>query len=80
MQDDGNFVLYSKGNGIATWATGTDKNNGATLRIQDDGNLVVYKSESGLGTQQSLYSANKAYRMVVQGDGNLVKSLLIIKG
>jgi hypothetical protein len=44
MQGDGNFVLYSKANGIATWATGTNGNNGATLHMQDDGNLVVYTS------------------------------------
>ncbi len=48
MQSDGNFVLYSKGNGIATWATRTDRNNGATLHMQDDGNLVVYTT----GNQQ----------------------------
>jgi hypothetical protein len=46
MQGDGNFVLYSKGNGIATWETGTDRKNGATIHMQDDGNLVVYTSEN----------------------------------
>jgi hypothetical protein len=39
MQEDGNFVLTGGG---PVWATGTDRNPGASLLLQDDGNLVVY--------------------------------------
>ena len=46
MQHDGNFVVYDiqDGDPIPVFATHTDGNPGAYLRVQDDGNLVVYSA------------------------------------
>jgi hypothetical protein len=46
MQRDGNFVTYDCQN-IPTWASGTDHNEGSSIKIQDDGNLVIYAWNSG---------------------------------
>lgn len=42
MQGDGNLVLY-RGAASVLWATGTEGNPGAYLRVQSDGNLVIYR-------------------------------------
>jgi hypothetical protein len=44
MQHDGNFVVYDLQDGvpIPVFATHTDGNPGAYLRLQDDGNMVIY--------------------------------------
>ena len=46
MQDDGNFVVYDIEDGapIPVFATHTDGNPGAYLRVQDDGNMVIYSA------------------------------------
>lgn len=47
MQTDGNLVLYSKVGSnaqVASWASNTSGNPGATVTLQDDRNLVVYSS------------------------------------
>lgn len=40
MQGDGNFVLYYGNSAI--WATNTQNNEDAYIKMQNDGNLVVY--------------------------------------
>ena len=40
MQADGNAVSYD-GKYVASWATGTNGNSGAYLKLQTDGNLVT---------------------------------------
>jgi outer membrane protein assembly factor BamB len=44
MQDDGNLVIYGKGD-KPLWASHTDGNPGAFLAMQEDGNLVIYSRD-----------------------------------
>jgi exopolysaccharide biosynthesis protein len=69
FQNDGNLV-FSRNNGEAIWASGTD-NKGSRAEFQQDGNLVVYDSYN-----KAVWSSNTqnrgATRLAVQDDGNLV--------
>jgi hypothetical protein len=44
MQADGNCVMFNDSGGTndPIWATHTEGNDDAYLRVQDDGNVVVY--------------------------------------
>ncbi len=68
FQNDGNLVMYSKGN-IPLWDSKTE-NRGARAEFQVDGNLVVYN-----GGGAAIFATNTGGRgslLIVQNDGNLV--------
>jgi hypothetical protein len=50
MQQDGNFVVSDIQDGVAipVFATHTDGNPGAYLRVQEDGNMVVYSASGAV--------------------------------
>jgi hypothetical protein len=52
MQFDGNLVR-NDANAAVKWASGTQGNQGAFLRMQDDGNLVIYT-----GDGRAIWSTN----------------------
>ena len=52
MQIDGNFVMYDNSNN-AKWATATDKNPGAYLKVTDDCRLVILSSSNNLWSSQT---------------------------
>jgi len=70
MQNDGNLVLYCKGNAVWSSDTSGETVSGG-LKFQADGNLVLYDTAS-----TPLWHSNShgtaASRMVLQNDGNLV--------
>lgn len=81
MQDDGNFVLYSKGasNGRGkdnpTWASNTDRKGKGPYRVamQEDGNLVLYDADNKpTWASNTNGKGTGPYRVVMQDDGNLV--------
>jgi hypothetical protein len=52
MQNDGNFVVYSK-SGAPLWATATGP-NGSFVKLQNDGNLVVYQATARRSGRRAL--------------------------
>lgn len=46
MQSDGNFVIYTAGNGVV-FETRTSGNHGSNAHIQNDGNFVIYRAAGG---------------------------------
>lgn len=68
FQNDGNLVMYNKGN-TAVWDSKTE-NKGNRAEFQKDGNFVIYNN-SGL----AIFTTNtykKGNSLAVQNDGNLV--------
>ncbi|MEU6759786.1 FG-GAP-like repeat-containing protein [Streptomyces sp. NPDC046685] len=63
MQADGNLVLYTKDN-KPIWATGTNKNPGATARMQSDGNFVVYAADGKTALWSSKTSTPSSYAVL----------------
>ncbi|MGX4733670.1 hypothetical protein [Kitasatospora griseola] len=71
MQYDGNLVLHRNSDNVAIWASGTDGNSGATLKVQDDGNVVVYRTDGSAAWASNTNGNSYAY-LKLQDDGNLV--------
>ena len=70
MQDDGNFVIYSKDD-VALWATGTHGNRGAYYKMEDNGNFVIY-SKDDVQLWATGTDGNPGAIFVMQADGNFV--------
>ena len=70
LQEDGNLVLYDQG-GAAIWATGTDGQDIARVRMQQDGNLVLY-APGGDAAWASGTNGNDGAYIILQDDRNLV--------
>ncbi|XP_068160655.1 B-type lectin plumieribetin-like [Antennarius striatus] len=76
FQDDGNFVIYTKGE--ALWASGTNASEGFRLCLQGDCNLVIIMSRNYMSKNDelrrgdSLISNNKMFEAVFQGNCNLI--------
>ena len=81
MQNDGNFVLYSR-DGTALWASESKGKGGVRVDMQDDGNLVIYNSKNQpvwstnalrrgqtLLHGQAIYSPNGNYRALLSMKG-----------
>lgn len=48
LQGDGNFVLYDRVNGGATWASNTHTTNADLLTMEDSGNVILLDSATGV--------------------------------
>lgn len=73
MQSDGNFVIYSTGNGKAIWNTRTSNKGKAPRRMvyQPDGNLVLYDADNK-AQWSNKKSGKKSGVIIMQTDGNFV--------
>lgn len=59
FQPDGNLVIYDEsrqqgGKRRSLWASGTDRKDGAIVKLQDDGNFVMYDRSN-----QPIWASNK---------------------
>ena len=70
MQNDGNLVLYDRGN--PRWASETAGQDVEFCAMQNDGNLVLYLQGSGRPVWSSDTQGNPGSFLAVQDDGNLV--------
>jgi nucleoid-associated protein YgaU len=68
LQDDGNLVLYARGE--PRWATGTNGQDVARAQMQPDGNFVAYTADKPVWHTDT--KGKKNVRLVLQDDGNLV--------
>lgn len=77
MQEDGNFVVYTKEN-HPTWSSNTHGMHGHKfLVLQGDGNLVLYNPSEAGKPEHPRWASNtngkaKDCVLVMQDDGNLV--------
>jgi CSLREA domain-containing protein len=69
-QNDGNLVLY-RGDGIATWSSGTGGQTPDHVIMQADGNMVIY-GPGGVPQYGTGTSGNPNAVLKLQDDGNLV--------
>jgi nucleoid-associated protein YgaU len=68
LQDDGNLVLYARGE--ARWATATNGQDVVRAQVQPDGNFVAYTADKPVWHTDT--KGKKDVRLVLQDDGNLV--------
>jgi nucleoid-associated protein YgaU len=68
LQDDGNLVLYARGE--ARWATATNGQDVVRAQMQPDGNFVAYTADKPVWHTDT--KGKKNARLVLQDDGNLV--------
>ncbi|WP_228016687.1 SwmB domain-containing protein [Synechocystis sp. LEGE 06083] len=58
MQSDGNLVIYGQPAGDIIWASGTNGNDGAVLKLASDGGLYIVDPQNNIVTNGTLNSAN----------------------